>query len=113
MAIGMDRETGRPIEGIDHLRQSVTDILTTRIGQRVMLRKYGSNLPELVDLPTNRSTIAAMRADIINALGDWEPRIRVNQVVLTSVTAGGMVTFDLFLTYLPNGEPVALRGVTI
>ena len=54
-----------------------------------------------------------MRADIINALGDWEPRIRVNQVVLTSVTAGGMVTFDLFLTYLPNGEPVALRGVTI
>ena len=71
MAIGMNRETGKSIDGVDHLRQSVTDILTTRIGQRVMLRKYGSNLPELVDLPTNRSTIAAMRADIINA---WATR---------------------------------------
>lgn len=113
MAIGMDRETGKPIDGIPHLRQSIKDILTTRIGTRVMLRKYGSNIPELVDHPTNRSTIAAIRADIIHALGDWEPRVRVNQVVLTSVTAGGMVTFDLFMTYLPNGEPVALRGVTI
>ena len=55
MAIGMNRETGKSIDGVDHLRQSVTDILTTRIGQRVMLRKYGSNLPELVDLPTNRA----------------------------------------------------------
>ena len=50
MAIGMNRETGKSIDGVDHLRQS-TDILTTRIGQRVVLRKYGSNLPELVDLP--------------------------------------------------------------
>ena len=112
MAVGMNRETGKALEGMDHLRQSVVDILTTRIGTRVMLRKYGSDLPNLVDSPTNRSTIAAIRADIIGALGDWEPRLRVEQVVLISVSAGS-VTFDLLLTYLPNGEPVALRGVTI
>ena len=113
MAVGMNRETGKLVESEDHLRQSIQDILTTRIGTRVMLRDYGSNIPELVDRPINRSTIAAIRADIVNALNVWEPRCRVNQVVITEVLAGGSITFDLFLTYLPDGEVIALRGVTI
>jgi phage baseplate assembly protein W len=78
-----------------------------------MLRDYGSNIPELVDQPINRSTIAAIQADVINALNIWEPRMRIDQVVLSEVLASGSITFDLFLTYLPNGEAIALRGVTI
>lgn len=113
MAIGMNRETGKRVEDADHLRQSVRDILSTRIGTRVMLRDYGSNIPELVDSPINRTTIAAIRADIIHALGDWEPRIEVTQVVLSEVLATGSVTFDLYLIWLPTGEPIALRGVNI
>ena len=113
MAIGMNRETGKAIDGIDHLRQSVRDILSTRIGTRVMLRDYGSNVPELVDEPMNRTTIAAIRADMIAALNNWEPRLKVTQVLLTEISATGGLTFDLFLTYLPDGSPVALRGVTI
>ncbi|MGO2769962.1 MAG: GPW/gp25 family protein, partial [Pseudomonas taetrolens] len=27
--IGMDRHTGQPISGLDHLQQSIEDILTT------------------------------------------------------------------------------------
>lgn len=112
MSIGMDRTTGQPLDGANHLRQSIRDILSTRIGTRTMLRDYGSNIPEMVDLPMNRSTIAAIRADIINALNKWEPRVNVNRVVLSEATAGS-ITFDLFLTYLPNGEEIALVGVTI
>jgi hypothetical protein len=112
MAIGMDRETGKLVDSTVHLKQSIRDILTTRIGTRVMLREYGSNIPELVDLPSNRSTIAAIRSDIISALNNWEPRCRVNKVTLTELSAGH-VTFDLFLTYLPNGEEIALVGVTV
>ncbi len=108
----MNRETGKLVDNTEHLKQSIRDILSTRIGTRVMLREYGSNIPELVDLPSNRSTIAAIRSDIISALNNWEPRCRVNQVTLTELSAG-QVTFDLFLTYLPNGEEIALVGVTI
>ena len=78
-----------------------------------MLRDYGSNIPELVDQPINRSTIAAIKADVINALNIWEPRMRIDRVVLSEVLASGSITFDLDLTYLPNGEAIALRGVTI
>ena len=112
MAVGMNRETGKALSDADHLRQSIRDILSTRIGTRTMLRDYGSNIPELVDLPTNQSTIAAIRADVINALNIWEPRMKVNRVTLTEIQAGHL-TFDLELTYLPNGQPIALKGITI
>ena len=54
---GMDRNTGRAIDGNDHLRQSIADILSTPIGTRVMpARDYGSMLPDLVDQPLNSAT---------------------------------------------------------
>lgn len=113
MAVGMNRETGKPLSDADHLRQSIRDILSTRIGTRTMLRDYGSNIPELVDEPINRSTIAAIKADVINALNIWEPRMKINRVILTEVQASGQLTFDLELVYLPNGQVIALKGVTI
>ena len=85
MAVGMNRETGKPVSDADHLRQSIRDILSTRIGTRTMLRDYGSNIPELVDLPINQTTIAAIKADMINELNIWEPRMRVNRVVLSEI----------------------------
>ena len=48
--IGMSAVTGKPLEGLDHLRQSIADILSTPIGTRVGRREYGSLLAELVDL---------------------------------------------------------------
>lgn len=113
MAVGMNRETGKPLSDADHLRQSIRDILATRIGTRTMLRDYGSNIPELVDQPINRSTIAAIKADVINALNIWEPRMRIDRVTLSEVLASGQLTFDLELTYLPNGQAIALKGITI
>ena len=113
MAVGMNRETGKALSDADHLRQSIRDILSTRIGTRTMLRDYGSNIPELVDLPINQTTIAAIKADMINALNVWEPRMRVNRVKLSEVLASGQLTFDVYLTYLPNGQVIELKGVTI
>ncbi len=113
MAVGMSRETGKPISDEDHLRQSIRDILTTRIGTRVMLRDYGSNIPEMVDRPLNRATIAALRADMIDALNKWEPRAHIDQITIKEVSSGGKICFDVFLTYLPNGQVYALRGINI
>ena len=48
--------SGKPISGLDHLRQSIADILTTPIGSRVMRRDYGSLLPGLIDQPQNNAT---------------------------------------------------------
>ncbi|EOA7053639.1 baseplate assembly protein, partial [Escherichia coli] len=47
--IGIDSATGRYLHGNEHLRQSVTDILSTPVGSRVLLREYGSRLFSLLD----------------------------------------------------------------
>ncbi|WP_375666036.1 MULTISPECIES: GPW/gp25 family protein, partial [unclassified Bartonella] len=59
MNSGMDRTTGKPLTGIDHLRQSILDILSTRIGSRVMRRDYGSRVAELIDAPVNNAFAVA------------------------------------------------------
>lgn len=86
--IGMDRHTGLPISGIDHVKQSIGDILTTSLGSRRMRPEYGSTLRRYVDMPVNEGWKGAVQAEVIRALGRWEPRIRVGQVTLVSILDG-------------------------
>lgn len=80
----MHRATGRRIDSADHLRQSVTDIITTPIGSRVMRRTYGSLVPALLDQPHNAALAARVRAAAVSAIMRWEPRIAVRLVKLTT-----------------------------
>ncbi|EPD7661448.1 hypothetical protein ACSD1U_003074 [Escherichia coli] len=46
---GMNNTSGKAITDIDHLRQSVRDILLTPQGSRIARREYGSLLSALID----------------------------------------------------------------
>ena len=85
--IGMNRKTGRRIEGIDHIKQSINDILTTPIGSSLMNREYGSLLPELIDHPTNDANTLRLMSATVMAISQWEPRVAINRV---GVELGGM-----------------------
>lgn len=84
--IGMNASTGNPIIGVDHIRQSIADILTTTIGSRVMRRDYGSLLPELIDSPINTRTRLRVAAATATAVIKWEPRIRPSRISLEMET---------------------------
>ncbi|WPO31301.1 GPW/gp25 family protein [Pseudomonas sp. BO3-4] len=86
--IGLDRRTGESISGLDHLRQSIEDILTTPLGSRRMRPEYGSKLRRYVDMPVNDGWKSAVQAEVARALGRWEPRLRLERVVVTSVLDG-------------------------
>ena len=92
---GMNAVTGKPLEGTDHLVQSIGDILSTPIGSRVMLRDYGSLLPSLIDQPANPSTALALFAATAQALLRWEPRIRLKRVRLEPAGAPGDFNVEL------------------
>jgi uncharacterized protein len=66
--------------GLSELDQAVEIILTTSPGQRVMRPGFGCRLQELVFLPNNNQTAAQARRYVEEALGMWEPRIRVVNV---------------------------------
>lgn len=109
---GTNAINGTRLSGIDHLRQSIRDILTTPIGSRVMRRDYGSRLYQLVDAPMNRATLLDLYAATAEALATWEPRIDVQQVIATTAAAGGIV-LSLTGEYLPDGVAVTIDGIEV
>ncbi|MCO7563918.1 GPW/gp25 family protein [Pseudomonas sp. S 311-6] len=100
--IGMDRRTGQPLSGLDHLRQSIEDILTTPVGSRRMRPEYGSQLRRYVDLPVNEGWKSAVQAEVARALGRWEPRLQLERVRVIAVL-DGQITMALVGTYLGEG----------
>ncbi|RQM36853.1 GPW/gp25 family protein [Erwinia psidii] len=88
---GMSRDTGLAVNDIDHIRQSVRDILLTPVGSRVMRRSYGSLLSALIDQPQN----AALRLQIMSAcymaILQWEPRVKLTGIAYEPAFDGGMV----------------------
>lgn len=109
---GINANTGKRLGGIEHLRQSIRDILTTLIGTRVMRRDYGSDLPRLVDAPINRKTISDIYAATAGALMKWEPRIQVTNVQITNAQAGS-VELQVTGNYLPDGRKIVVDGIVI
>ena len=104
----MDRTTGRRITGMEHLKQSIADILTTPLGSRLERRTYGSLLPELIDQPSNARTRLRCYAAVASALMNWEPRLRVTRVGISSGAMPGQATVHLEGEYL--GQAVNLSA---
>ena len=104
--IGMDRRTGLPLSGIEHLRQSIEDILTTPLGSRRMRPEYGSNLRRYVDLPVTGGWKSAVQADVARALLRWEPRLKLSRVNVLAVV-DGRVDMVIYGEYL--GESVLIE----
>lgn len=92
----MNRNTGRAVDDLEHLRQSIADIITTPIGSRVMRREYGSIVPALIDQPDNEATHVRLYGAIASALMKWEPRLRLAAIRFErSADAKGRVEITL------------------
>lgn len=109
---GMSRTDGKHLSGIDHIRQSVQDILSTPLRSRVMLPEYGSELPELVDHPSDRTTEIRVVMATAVALARWEPRIRVNSVNAVTIGAGKL-SLTIAATDIETGLAVILEDILI
>lgn len=106
---GMNAATGHSLDGIEHIQQSVRDILTTPIGSRVMRRDYGSLLPELIDQPLNEATALRAYSATVVALMKWEPRIRVQQITRTvSSEHHGRLDLTINVRRIDTGDTIIL-----
>lgn len=113
---GLSNTTGNAIAGLDHLRQSAADILTTPAESRVMRREYGSRLFTLVDKPLTPAGRLQVFAAAADALARWEPRFSLTRIKMVRGDEGGTV-LDMAGRYLPEGkstgELVVLEGVIV
>ena len=79
MSTGIDRFTGRPLSDWPHVVQSILVILSTRIGDRVMLRSFGAAVPGLLGQNLTPATLLRFYTAIAIAIEIWEPRFRVRR----------------------------------
>ncbi len=68
----------------EDIRQAILIILGTARGERVMRPDFGSGLYTLVFEPVNKTTMALVRYEVEQALIDWEPRIDLEDVTVTT-----------------------------
>lgn len=94
---GMDRHTGRRLSGWPHVRQSIIDLLTTRVGTRVQRRPYGSDAVSLIDRPSSAETVLDRFVAIAEALDRWEPRVELAGFSLIGADEAGnaVISIDL------------------
>ena len=104
---GMSRTTGAALPEIDHIAQSVADILTTPLGSRLARRTYGSRVFDLLDAPANATTRVRLFAATATALMRWEKRLTVQRVALTAIDGlQGKFALDI-------GGQLSATGITV
>ncbi|RUR27699.1 GPW/gp25 family protein [Vreelandella nanhaiensis] len=109
---GINAQTGKKLDGIEHIRQSIADIITTPIGSRVMRRDYGSLVPELLDMPMTDALLMQIYAATVIAVSKWEPRVRITGTRrIVSTTAPGAAVMEL-IGETTDGQPIT-AGVPI
>ncbi|QFT56606.1 GPW/gp25 family protein [Microbulbifer sp. THAF38] len=109
---GMDKNSGAAISEIEHLRQSITDILSTPIGSRIMRRNYGAKIFHSVDAPLTRSNLVDMYANAAEALSLWEPRFQLTEIQVVRMDSSG-VSMKLSGYMVESGEFLTLEGIEI
>lgn len=89
--LGMDRDNGQALTDMDHVRQSVRDILLTPQGSRLARRQYGSLLAELIDQPQNPALNLKLMSAVYMAITRFEPRLLLTSVSISNIHESGII----------------------
>jgi phage baseplate assembly protein W len=69
-------------EGEANIREAVRVILLTDLRERVMLPEFGGDMAQFLFEPNTVTTRHLIASRITQALATWEPRIRVESVIV-------------------------------
>ncbi|HBY42422.1 phage baseplate protein [Brevundimonas sp.] len=107
---GLNPDTGRAIDprSDEYVILSATDVLTTPIGSRVMLRAYGSHLSDLVDQPNTPITRQRLYGATALALLLWHRASRLKSVRLVGEGSSAELQLDLVRTDLPRPRALSM-----
>jgi phage baseplate assembly protein W len=72
------------VYGLDTIKADLLQLLLTYPGERIMLPSYGTPLRDLVFEPNDTILEDRAREMIINSINQWEPRIKVEEIEISS-----------------------------
>ena len=106
--LGMNSRTGLSISEVEHIRQSVRDILVTPVGSRVMRREYGSLLSQMIDQPQTPALRLQIMAACYSAIQKWEPRVSLTTITFDRSDTDGGLYVDITGTRTETSLPFSL-----
>lgn len=68
------------VSGDRVVERSILNILSTAKGERRMRPHFGCGIHDLVFAPNDPTTVGLIESQVLEALGWWEPRIRVEGI---------------------------------
>lgn len=81
-----------------NVRESICTILRTNPGERVELPGYGCGLERYLHEPNSVATLRLISEDVQQAVGTWEPRVRLDEVT-ASVNPSDLRAVDVAIGY--------------
>lgn len=86
------------------IKQSLKNLVLTQPGEKLFQPQIGSGIRQLLFEPMDGFTADAIRDDILNTVGQHEPRITIeNLAVVEQVGANG---FNVTIEYVIVGQPL-------
>jgi phage baseplate assembly protein W len=92
------------VEGAEKVRQSITLILDTEPGERVMRPTFGCGLRRYLMKPNTSATRALIQRDVELALTSWEPRVQVRAVQVSPGDDPALVLIEIFYVHVRDGR---------
>ena len=79
------------VESAEDIRESLSILFSTRLGERLAFPEYGSRVHDLILEPMNESLIAELEKAVREAIGKFETRIDVTAVNFKTDEPEGVV----------------------
>lgn len=76
------------VGGTDDIDRSLRSIVLTAPGERVMRPNFGCRIWDLVFAPVDENTLGLMAHAVREAVAQWEPRVDLQDVVVTAADQG-------------------------
>lgn len=86
------------VEGLHDIKESLYILMRTRVGERIMEKRYGCDLTPLAFQQLDLNLRTLMVNNIKQSIADYEPRIEVIDVVLT-MSDDGQGSIDIYIRY--------------
>lgn len=103
---GMNRFTGKLLQGWEHVEQSMEVIFITPYHERVLRRWVGSFVPQILGEIAVERVITRFFWAISSAIDLWEPNYRIKRVYFQG-NAIGLWSGPELASFMPNGDSMA------
>lgn len=88
------------VSGPEKVRQAIFTLLDTDPGERVMRPDFGCGLRRFLMQPNNPATRAAIEREIAQALGRWEPRVKLVDLAVTPTDDPALVLIEIHYAHV-------------